>query len=67
MKKLKFGLSSLEESYLILKRTVQCPHIYTEIDKEIVRDADTWVSVKYGRSVDYIPLLQRLGVKVIER
>lgn len=62
----KFGDRALEDAYKRLKLTLQCPHIYKTIKESVVQDASTWVWLKWKRSMKYAPLLEHLGVKIVE-
>lgn len=66
MKKFKFGVWSMQQDYKKLKRALQCPHIYNKIRKSTVLSASAWASAKWGRNMDYIPLIRRLGIEIIE-
>lgn len=65
-KSFQFGETALEKDWLKIKRVIQCPHIYTKIERSTIRNADAWVSAKWGRAVDYINIIRYLGVCVIE-
>lgn len=61
-----FGEMALEKSWKKVKKTIQCAHIYTKINKSTVRQADAWASAKWGLPFDYINILRYLGVEIID-
>ena len=65
-KSFKFGVWSMQEDYIKLKKVLQCPHLNKRIRRSTVTSATAWACSKWGRNMDYIPLLKKLGVEIIE-
>ena len=66
MTSFKFGMDSMERDYKIVKDTIQHPHLNTTIHKSTISGANTWVSARWDRNVDYRIILSYLGVIIIE-
>ena len=64
MKSVGFGLKEAKAEYEKVKDVIQHPHLYKSIKKSTIKAADSYVSLKTDKVVDYTNIIRNSGVTI---
>lgn len=64
MKSVGFGLRELKEEYEKVKDVIQHPHLYKSIKRSTIRAANSYVSIKTDKIVDYTNIIRTSGITI---
>ena len=66
MKSVGFGLKEAKAEYEKVKDVIQHPHLYKSIKKSTIKAADSYVSLKTDKVVDYTNIIRNSGVTIVD-
>lgn len=61
-----FGLKEAKTEYEKVKDVIQHPHLYKSIKKSTIRAANSYISSKSDKVVDYTNIIRNSGVTIEE-
>lgn len=61
-----FGLKEAKTEYEKVKDVIQHPHLYKSIKKSTIRAANSYISSKADKVVDYTNIIRNSGVTIEE-
>ena len=66
MKSVGFGLKEAKAEYEKVKDAIQHPHLYNSIKKSTIKAANSYISLKTEKVVDYANIIRNSGVTIEE-
>ena len=64
MKSVGFGVKEAKAEYEKVKDVIQHPHLYKSIKRSTIRAANSYISLKTGKVVDYTNVIRNYGVSI---
>lgn len=64
MKSVGFGLKELKEEYEKVKDVIQHPHLHKIIKRSTIKAANSYISIKTDKIVDYTNIIRTSGVTI---
>lgn len=64
MKSIGFGMKETKAEYEKVKEVIQHPHLYKSIKKSTIRAANSYISLKADKVVDYTNIIRSSGVTI---
>ena len=64
MKSVGFGMKEAKTEYEKVKDAIQHPHLYKSIKKSTIKAANSYISLKAGKVVDYTNIIRNSGVAI---
>lgn len=61
-----FGLKETKTEYEKVKDVIQHPHLYNSIKKSTIKAANSYISSKADKVVDYTNIIRNSGVTIVE-
>ena len=66
MKSVGFGLKEAKAEYEKVKDVVQHPHLYKSIKRSTIKAANSYISLKTDKVVDYTNIIRNSGVTIVD-
>lgn len=66
MKSVGFGLKEAKAEYEKVKDIIQHPHLYKSIKRSTIKAANSYISLKTDKVVDYTNIIRNSGVTIEE-
>ena len=64
MKSVGFGVKEAKAEYEKVKDVIQHPHLYKSIKRSTIRAANSYISLKTEKVVDYTSIIRNYGVSI---
>lgn len=64
MKSVGFGLKEAKAEYEKVKDVIQHPHLYKSIKRSTIKAANSYISLKTDKVVDYTNIIRNSGVAI---
>ena len=64
MKSVGFGLKEAKAEYEKVKDVIQHPHLYNSIKMSTIKAANSYISLKTDKVVDYANIIRNSGVTI---
>lgn len=64
MKSVGFGLKEAKTEYEKVKDVIQHPHLYKSIKRSTIKAANSYISLKTDKVVNYTNIIRRLGITI---
>lgn len=64
MKSVGFGIKEAKVEYEKVKDVIQHPHLYNIIEKSTIKAANSYISLKTDKVVDYTNIIRNSGVTI---
>lgn len=64
MKSVGFGIKEAKAEYEKIKDVIQHPNLYNSIKKSIIKAANSYISLKTDKIVDYTNIIRNYGVAI---
>lgn len=64
MKSVGFGIKEVKTEYEKLKEVTQHPHLYKSIKRSTIKAANSYISLKTDKVVDYTNIIINSGVTI---
>ena len=64
MKSVGFGLKEAKAEYEKVKDVIQHPHLYKSIKRSTIKAANSYISLKADKVVDYTNIIRTSGVTI---
>ena len=66
MKSVGFGIKETKAEYEKVKDVIQHPHLYKSINRSTIKAANSYISLKTDKVVDYTNIIRNSGVTIVE-
>lgn len=66
MKSVGFGLKEAKAEYEKVRGVIQHPHLYNSIKRSTIKAANSYISLKTDKVVDYTNIIRNSGVTIVE-
>ena len=66
MKSVGFGIKETKAEYEKVKEVIQHPHLYKSINRSTIKAANSYISLKTDKVVDYTNIIRNSGVTIVD-